>query len=170
MKIFWDIMPCSPFEVIRRFGGTYRLLLLLSGYLAWLIPGPWRWRRYIPYETSVDFQRTTRLHIPEDRTFQLDRCSPTFSRLVQPPSLRKNRTPQMRETCSYLISVNNYNTTRHHMPKDSIFRSRAMGTWHLKKNLTFYGSQRFVTVSKRASHWSLSKAKLILPTSSNHPF
>jgi hypothetical protein len=23
--IFWDIMPCSPLSVNRRFGGTYRL-------------------------------------------------------------------------------------------------------------------------------------------------
>jgi hypothetical protein len=25
--IFWDIMPCSPLKVNRRFGGTYRLHL-----------------------------------------------------------------------------------------------------------------------------------------------
>jgi hypothetical protein len=24
--IFWDIMPCSPLSVNRRFGGTYRLI------------------------------------------------------------------------------------------------------------------------------------------------
>jgi hypothetical protein len=25
--IFWDITPCSPLKVYRRFGGTYRLHL-----------------------------------------------------------------------------------------------------------------------------------------------
>jgi hypothetical protein len=40
--IFWDITPCSPLKVNRRFGGTYRLHLqgghLLSHcYLARLI-------------------------------------------------------------------------------------------------------------------------------------
>jgi hypothetical protein len=26
-SIFWDITPCSPLSVNRRFGGTYRLHL-----------------------------------------------------------------------------------------------------------------------------------------------
>jgi hypothetical protein len=26
-SIFWDITPCSPFQVNRRFGGTYSLRL-----------------------------------------------------------------------------------------------------------------------------------------------
>jgi hypothetical protein len=27
ISIFWDITPCSPLKVNRRFGGTYRLHL-----------------------------------------------------------------------------------------------------------------------------------------------
>jgi hypothetical protein len=64
--IFWDITPCSPLRVNRRFGGTCRLHFqgrkmsctrdqresschLLSRWsLAQLIFIPWRWSRYVP--------------------------------------------------------------------------------------------------------------------------
>jgi hypothetical protein len=83
---FWDITPCSPLKANQCFGGTYRLHLqgtirreiyqrgkaachLLSyWYLARFIR-PWRWTRYVP-ETSVDFQRITRLYILKDGTLQ----------------------------------------------------------------------------------------------------
>jgi hypothetical protein len=68
--IFWDITPCSPLKVNRRFWGTYRLHL--------------QGRRIIrarnqhetdvqaeaicSSETSVDFQRTIWHYIPEDST------------------------------------------------------------------------------------------------------
>jgi hypothetical protein len=64
--IFWDITPCSPVRVNWRFGGTYRLhlqgrrisrasrALLVTCVHAALLP--------------VDFQRTTRLYIPENGT------------------------------------------------------------------------------------------------------
>jgi hypothetical protein len=45
--IFWDITPCGPLRVNRRFGGTYRHLLS-HWFLARLISRPWRWRRYVP--------------------------------------------------------------------------------------------------------------------------
>jgi hypothetical protein len=64
---FWDITPCSPLKVNRRFGRTYSLHLqcrrisqaryqresssdchlISSWYLARLIR-LWRWRRYVP--------------------------------------------------------------------------------------------------------------------------
>jgi hypothetical protein len=62
-NIFWDITPCSPLKVNRRFGGTYRLHL--------------QGRRKAEQETSVkaeatsvDFQWTTRRYIPEESTPQ----------------------------------------------------------------------------------------------------
>jgi hypothetical protein len=36
--IFWDITPCSPLKVIRRFGGTY--CLHLQGFLLGLFFDP----------------------------------------------------------------------------------------------------------------------------------
>jgi hypothetical protein len=70
----WDITPCSPLKVNRRFGGTYRLHLqgrchLISRwFLARLILRPCRWRRCSSV-TSVHFQRATWRYIPEDSTF-----------------------------------------------------------------------------------------------------
>jgi hypothetical protein len=46
--IFWDITPCSPSNVNRRFGGT--------------VP---EMKAIYSSETPVDFQRTTRRYIPE---------------------------------------------------------------------------------------------------------
>jgi hypothetical protein len=39
----WDVTPCSPSKVSRRFGGTYRQLVSCTDDF-W----SWRWRRYIP--------------------------------------------------------------------------------------------------------------------------
>jgi hypothetical protein len=73
--VFWDITPCSPLKVNRRFGGTCRVYLLwnvarwkqnpvrkfndscevssaqiclLPAYTAWLVLRPWRLRWHIP--------------------------------------------------------------------------------------------------------------------------
>jgi hypothetical protein len=65
--IFWDMTPCSPLSVSRRFGETYSLHLqgrrnkfskkpaskllatcLLDGFLMKLFLRPWKWRRYVP--------------------------------------------------------------------------------------------------------------------------
>jgi hypothetical protein len=69
--IFWNITPCSSLEVNRCFGGTCGLYLLdrkvtqaRNGHKHKSSRGS---------ETSIDFQRTTRRYIPEDRslnTFQ----------------------------------------------------------------------------------------------------
>jgi hypothetical protein len=48
--IFWDVTPCSPLKINRRFGGKYRSAchLLSRWFLGLLIFRPWRWRRYVP--------------------------------------------------------------------------------------------------------------------------
>jgi hypothetical protein len=80
--VFWDITPCSPLNVNRRFGGTYRLHfhgrriirarnqceskwqapsvgpachLLSRWFLARLILRPWKWRRYAPPKHRLAF-------------------------------------------------------------------------------------------------------------------
>jgi hypothetical protein len=64
-NFFWDLTQCSPLEVNRRFGGTYRLHLqglkisrarnqreirweAEFWFLARIIFRPWRWKRYVP--------------------------------------------------------------------------------------------------------------------------
>jgi hypothetical protein len=54
-SIFWDITRCSPFQVNRRFGGTYHLHLQgrknkLSKKPTWkqVASRAWRWRPYVP--------------------------------------------------------------------------------------------------------------------------
>jgi hypothetical protein len=42
-SIFWDITPCSPFSINRRFGGTCRLQGACH-----LLFRSWTWRRYVP--------------------------------------------------------------------------------------------------------------------------
>jgi hypothetical protein len=62
---FWDITPCSPLSINRRFGGTYRRLL------AKLISSTLKMEAICSSETSVDTQQTTRRCIPEVYTFLL---------------------------------------------------------------------------------------------------
>jgi hypothetical protein len=86
-SLFWGITPCSPFKANRRLGGTYRLgvqgrriIQARNQHEAGS-----KQRSYTSYstlnmeakyssETSVDFQRTTCLYIPEDRTLHNHRC------------------------------------------------------------------------------------------------
>jgi hypothetical protein len=87
-EFFWDIEPCSPLKINRRFEQTY-LLLLHCGRI-----NQTRTQLFLPLafmlvycsvyfsalkkeatcssETSVAFQRTTRRYIPED---ELPVCS-----------------------------------------------------------------------------------------------
>jgi hypothetical protein len=81
-KTFWDITPCSPLSVNRRFGGTYRLHLqqmlatsFHSGFFLKLYFSTLKMEAICSSETSVDTQRTTWCYIPEDCTLQLNRCS-----------------------------------------------------------------------------------------------
>jgi hypothetical protein len=83
--ILWDITPCSPLEVSRRFGGTYRLYLQgrrISRARNQSEAGRKLWSVYsltlkmegiYSAETTFDFQRTTRCYIPEYRTSSLDK-------------------------------------------------------------------------------------------------
>jgi hypothetical protein len=67
--IFWDMTPCSPLSFNRRFGGTHRLRHLLAcWFLAELISSTLKMEAIYYSEMSVDTQRTTRRHIPEDDT------------------------------------------------------------------------------------------------------
>jgi hypothetical protein len=87
--IFWDITPCSPLKVNRRFGEKRRLHLqgrrvsqkinLSEALLATCLTLLYRltysstvkMEAICSSETSVDFQRTTRRYIPEDRTLHV---------------------------------------------------------------------------------------------------
>jgi hypothetical protein len=63
--ILWDITPCSPLRVNRRFGGTYRLHLQDRKI------GEAKNQRE---STWVDSERTTLRYIPEDGTLQNYSC------------------------------------------------------------------------------------------------
>jgi hypothetical protein len=80
--IFWDITPCSPLSVNRRFGGTYRLHLhgrknklskkparkqMANWFLAQCIFFTLKMEAIFYSETWVD----TQLSIPEDGTLRL---------------------------------------------------------------------------------------------------
>jgi hypothetical protein len=72
---FWDISPCSPLKVNRRFGRTYRLHLqgrisraryqrdnrwqaechLLSRWYLVRLIRPWRWRQYLLPKRQLTF-------------------------------------------------------------------------------------------------------------------
>jgi hypothetical protein len=80
--IFWDIRPCGPSKVNRRFGGTYRLHLQGRRISRESNQRDGRWQAEgfcLAYsstmnveatrssETSVNFQPTTRCYIPEDK-------------------------------------------------------------------------------------------------------
>jgi hypothetical protein len=86
---FWDIMPCSPLSVNRRFGGAYRLHLqgriskwchlLVRWILAELIFPTLKMEAISASETSADTQRTSRRYIPEDGTLHNHRCENLIS-------------------------------------------------------------------------------------------
>jgi hypothetical protein len=71
----WDITPCSPLKVNPLFGGTCSLhfqgqIISQARSQICLIPASYWFLAWIilrSSETSVDFQRTTRRYIPEDR-------------------------------------------------------------------------------------------------------
>jgi hypothetical protein len=97
---FWDITPCSPLSVSRRFGGTYHLYLqgrrnrysrkpaskqvasrmqnachlLTYWFLAVLISSTLKMEAIYSSETSVATQQTTRSYIPEVDTLHNHRC------------------------------------------------------------------------------------------------
>jgi hypothetical protein len=83
-SVFWDITPCSRFNVERHFRRIYRFHLVgrrisharneheaVSEHDGFSLAYSLTLKMDSSYssETSVDFQRTTRCYIPEDRTF-----------------------------------------------------------------------------------------------------
>jgi hypothetical protein len=78
----WDVMLCSLLKVNRRFGGTCHHNIqgqrisqagnqrLLSATMVYCLAfsSTLKMEATCSSETSVDFQRTTRRYIPEDRT------------------------------------------------------------------------------------------------------
>jgi hypothetical protein len=69
--IFWDMTPCSPLSFNRRFGGTCNLL---ARWFAEPISSTLNMEAISSSKTSVETQRTTRRHIPEDDTLQMHKC------------------------------------------------------------------------------------------------
>jgi hypothetical protein len=74
--IFWNITPCIPLSVNRRFGETYRLHLLSRWFLAQLIFSAMKMEAICSSETLVATQRTTRRYNPEDDTLQISLLTP----------------------------------------------------------------------------------------------
>jgi hypothetical protein len=85
--IFWNMTSCSPLSLNRRFGGTYRLHIqggrnrfskpachLLARWFVEPISSTLKMDTICSSETSVETQRTTRRHIPEDYTLHNHRC------------------------------------------------------------------------------------------------
>jgi hypothetical protein len=73
--IFWDMTPCSLLSLNRRFGGTYHLHLQdrknrFRKPASKPISSTLKMEAICPSGTSVETQRTTRLHIPEDDNLQ----------------------------------------------------------------------------------------------------
>jgi hypothetical protein len=75
-SIFCDIMACSPLKVNRRFGGTCRLRFqsrkIIQARNQREVGSKQSSARTCSSETLVDFQRTTRRYIPEERTLHED--------------------------------------------------------------------------------------------------
>jgi hypothetical protein len=74
-SIFWDLTPCSPLKVNRRFGGTFRFHVqgrrisqVRNQREAGSKHSSALKKKICSSETSVDFQQTTRFYISDDRT------------------------------------------------------------------------------------------------------
>jgi hypothetical protein len=73
--IFWDITPCSPWKVNRRFGAEPSAFQLLSRwFLGRLFFNPEDGGDMF-LKTLADLQGTTRGYIPENRTIQYKELS-----------------------------------------------------------------------------------------------
>jgi hypothetical protein len=85
-SIFWDITPCSPLKINRRFGGTCHLHLcfplLLRWFLARLILRPWRWRQRVPPK------RLTTLHYIPKHKYLHNHCYEKFKSYLEWAYLR----------------------------------------------------------------------------------
>jgi hypothetical protein len=78
-SIFWDVKPCNPLKVNRRFGGNMacpssRSKNKRNKKPVWKQVATLKVETACSSETSVDFQRTTWRYIPEDRTIHNNWC------------------------------------------------------------------------------------------------
>jgi hypothetical protein len=80
-SVFWDVTPCSPFIVIRRFRETVFLLAYSSSL---------KMEATCSSETSVDYQRTIQSYIPEDRTLFFLYYAPCISHISLADYSRSN--------------------------------------------------------------------------------
>jgi hypothetical protein len=86
--IFWDITPCSPLNVSRRFGGTHRLqaelclppAFTLVSYSAY--PSTLKMEAICSSETSADTQRSTWRYTPEYDNHRCENLKSNLHRLV----------------------------------------------------------------------------------------
>jgi hypothetical protein len=69
-NVFWDVTPCRPVEVYRRFRGSYFLHLQSMRETSSILNGMNMLHLYAVRSTErlVDFYRTIRRHIQEDFT------------------------------------------------------------------------------------------------------
>jgi hypothetical protein len=70
--IYWDMTPCSPLNVNRRFGATYRLHL--QGRRISRARNQRESRSQVDGSDMFEFQQTRQRYIPEDSTLHNHRC------------------------------------------------------------------------------------------------
>jgi hypothetical protein len=123
-SIFWDLTPCSPLKVNIGFGETCRLHLQNrrisrsgkgreSKWQTELLPPTFTLVSHSAYssilkteatcssETSLDFQRTTRRFIPEDRTLLGDTVRGRTTKLT--PSYRQDAKTSLRRGRKWVL-------------------------------------------------------------------
>jgi hypothetical protein len=83
-SVFWDITPCSPLKVNRRFGWTHRLHLhgRRIGRATNQRESRWQAEAICSSETSVHSQRTARRYIPQDSITAVRTSTPTNRRMI----------------------------------------------------------------------------------------
>jgi hypothetical protein len=77
---FWDIMPCSPLKVNRRFGKN--VASIFSKKPAQREGSSKQSSAVCSSETPINFQRTTRCYIPEDKILHNHGCENFISGIV----------------------------------------------------------------------------------------
>jgi hypothetical protein len=114
--IFWEITPCSPYSTDVSEERDSASFILVS-YLVY--SSTLKMESACPSETSVEFQRTTRRYIPEDRTLHNHRCENHKSNtclllascwflawfILQPWRWRRHVPPKLRLTFNGLQGV-----------------------------------------------------------------
>jgi hypothetical protein len=108
--IFWNITPCSPLKVNSRFRGTYRLRFPTTfTQVSCSAYSSLRMKTICSFETSVDFQRTTRRYTPEDSTLHNQSCENLKSYIVTNKIIQQIREFTHRAT-SRALAVTAYKT------------------------------------------------------------